>query len=73
MTEITLKEIMKEIEDEHNYNSEKFGHILDDIEEVRKRRKDDTDAMEDSSMRSVEPAEVEPEDNLKGARANDMN
>eukprot|EP00972_Heterocapsa_arctica_P086789 12793937-Heterocapsa_arctica.AAC.1 len=35
--------------------------------------KDDTDKKEDINMRPVEPPDVEPEDQLKGARANDIN
>eukprot|EP00972_Heterocapsa_arctica_P028634 4212819-Heterocapsa_arctica.AAC.1 len=73
MTEIALKDIMKEIEEEHNNNSNKFGNILDDIDERRKKSKYDTDIKDDSSMRSAEPADEEPEDQLPGARANDMN
>eukprot|EP00972_Heterocapsa_arctica_P046504 6863067-Heterocapsa_arctica.AAC.1 len=67
MTHIGLKEIENNIETEHCYNREKFWDIMEGMEKMSQRKKDE---MEEE--RAKTESEEEEEEQMTGARANDM-
>eukprot|EP00972_Heterocapsa_arctica_P058226 8590262-Heterocapsa_arctica.AAC.1 len=84
MTEIGLKDVEKAIKDdleninaaikeEHDYNSRRFGAILDDLDKLRGVNNGIRGEKEEDIMDTEEPEDTEKEDQLPGAKANDMN